>query len=641
MTTQSATQSAKRQLTPVSFVNVRFDDPFWAPRQETNRAATIPHMHQMLVDTGRIAAFDLNFEREVPSPIVEIFGDSDPAKWLEAASYSLITHPDPELAALVDQVADKIIGAQQPDGYLNTHFTAIQPEMRWKNLRDWHEMYCAGHLMEAAVAHHQATGDPKLLNALARYADHIDREFGPKPGQKRGYAGHPEIELALVRLYEETGERRYLELCKYMVEERGESNPHYFDVEAEARGEDPRKFWARTYEYCQAHAPIRGQDKVVGHAVRSMYLMAGVADLAHEYDDPTLLEACEALWHNLVHQRMYLTGGIGPSRDNEGFTFDYDLPDESAYAETCAAIALIMWNHRLLQVAGDGKYADIIEQTLYNGFISGVALDGKHFFYVNPLASFGDHHRTPWFLCPCCPPNLSRILASLGNYLYSTSEGNLWVHQYAQNEATVTVDGQPVALRVLSDYPWDGRVKLTLTPQEAREFALRLRIPGWCEQWSLKVNGRPVEGAGAKKGYVTITRTWQPGDTVTLDLEMPVQPVYSNPNVRQLQGRVAIMRGPVVYCMEGVDNGNIMLDRLSLNPDAVPGFKVEHRDDLLSGVTVLHGHASVIDDEGWDDTTLYRRDTPSPRKTTEVMAIPYAFWDNREPGEMRVWFRMD
>ena len=500
MTAQSTTQSAKRQLAPVFFANVKLDDPFWAPRQEVNRKVTIPHMYQMLVDTGRIAAFDLNFTRTVPSSIVEIFGDSDPAKWLEAASYSLITHPDPELAALVDQVADKIISAQQPDGYLNTHFTAIQPEMRWKNLRDWHEMYCAGHLMEAAVAHHQATGDPKLLNALARYADHIDQVFGPKPGQKRGYAGHPEIELALVRLYHETGERRYLDLCKYMVEERGQSNPHYYDVEAVERGDDPKKFWARTYEYCQAHVPIREQDKVVGHAVRAMYLMSGVADLAHEYDDPTLLETCEALWHNLVHQRMYLTGGIGPSRHNEGFTFDYDLPDETAYAETCASIALIMWNHRLLQFTGDGKYADVIEQALYNGFISGVSHKGDHFFYVNPLASAGDHHRTPWFVCPCCPPNVGRILASLGNYLYSTSEDGLWVHLYAQNEATVAINGQNVGVQIVSDYPWDGQVKLTVTPQSAQEFALHLRIPGWCEQWSLAVNGKPREGAGTKKG---------------------------------------------------------------------------------------------------------------------------------------------
>ncbi|MFZ1770408.1 MAG: beta-L-arabinofuranosidase domain-containing protein, partial [Caldilinea sp.] len=534
------TQSAKRQLTPVPFTQVTLDDPFWAPRQETNRAVSIPHMHQMLVDTGRIAAFDLNFERKVPSRIVEIFGDSDPAKWLEAASYSLITHPDPELAALVDAVADKIIAAQQPDGYLNTHFTVTQPEMRWKNLRDWHEMYCAGHLMEAAVAHFEATGNPKLLNALARYADHIDERFGPNPDQRRGYGGHPEIELALVRLYHATGEERYLALSKYLVEERGQPDPHYYDLEAVERGEDPKNFWAKNYEYCQAHAPLREHDKVVGHAVRVMYLMAGVADLAHEYDDPTLLVVCERLWANLVHQRMYLTGGIGPSRHNEGFTTDYDLPDETAYAETCASIALIMWNHRLLQFAGDGKYADIVEQTLYNGFISGVSLAGDSFFYVNPLASDGAHHRTPWFECPCCPPNVGRILASLGNYLYSTSDGGLWVHFYAQNSAHVTVDGQPVQVRLTSNYPWEGAVKLALTLDAPQHFALNLRIPGWCDEWAVTVNGAAVESTPASNGYVAITRTWQPDDVVDLDLAMPVQAVYANPNVRHMQGRLAL-----------------------------------------------------------------------------------------------------
>jgi len=633
------TQSAKRQLTPVPFTQVTLDDPFWAPRQETNRAVSIPHMHQMLVDTGRIAAFDLNFERKVPSRIVEIFGDSDPAKWLEAASYSLITHPDPELAALVDAVADKIIAAQQPDGYLNTHFTVTQPEMRWKNLRDWHEMYCAGHLMEAAVAHFEATGNPKLLNALARYADHIDERFGPNPGQRRGYGGHPEIELALVRLYHATGEERYLALSKYLVEERGQPDPHYYDLEAVERGEDPKNFWAKNYEYCQAHAPLREHDKVVGHAVRVMYLMAGVADLAHEYDDPTLLVVCERLWANLVHQRMYLTGGIGPSRHNEGFTTDYDLPDESAYAETCASIALIMWNHRLLQFAGDGKYADIVEQTLYNGFISGVSLAGDSFFYVNPLASDGAHHRTPWFECPCCPPNVGRILASLGNYLYSTSDGGLWVHFYAQNSAHVTVDGQPVQVRLTSNYPWEGAVKLALTLDAPQHFALNLRIPGWCDEWAVTVNGAAVESTPASNGYVAITRTWQPDDVVDLDLAMPVQAVYANPNVRHMQGRLALQRGPIVFCMEGVDNDNIGLDRVTLDPAQVAGFRVEQQPEMLGGVVVLRGSAQAITEEGWDNQTLYRRNQPSSVAALDVVAVPYATWDNRTPGEMRVWFR--
>lgn len=633
------TQSAQRQLTAVPFAQVTLDDPFWAPRQEINRRVSIPHMYQMLVDTGRLSAFDLNFTRKVPSPIVLIFGDSDPAKWLEAASYSLVTHPDPALAALVDAVADKIISAQQPDGYLNTHFTAVQPEMRWKNLRDWHEMYCAGHLMEAAVAHFEATGERKLLESLARYADHIGREFGPAPGQRRGYGGHPEIELALVRLFHATGEARYLELSKYLVEERGQSNPHYYDVEAVARGDDPLAYWAKTYEYCQAHAPIREHTKVVGHAVRAMYLMAGVADLAHEYDDPSLLAVCEQLWGNLVHQRMYLTGGIGPSRHNEGFTTDYDLPDETAYAETCASIALVLWNHRLLQFAGNSQYADIVEQTLYNGFVSGVGLAGDSFFYVNPLASDGTHHRTPWFECPCCPPNVGRILASLGNYLYSTSADGLWVHFYAQNSARMVVAGQSVQVRLASNYPWDGSIRLTLEVEAPQEFAVSLRIPGWCDSWTVKVNGAAAQTVAAGSGYVALRRTWHSGDVVALELEMPVQAVYANPNVRQMQGRVALQRGPIVYCLEGADNPIVNLDRVLLDPAQLAAFAVDYQPALLGGVAVLRGPGRLVSEEGWDSQTLYRRNRPSGTQPVELVAVPYATWDNRTPGEMRVWFR--
>ncbi len=647
------TAAARRQLMPVSFAQVTLDDSFWAPRQEINRTVSLPHMYQMLVDTGRIGAFVLKFERSVPSSILLIFGDSDPAKWLEAAAYALVKEHDPLLARLVDEVADKIVGAQQPDGYLNTHFTVVQPEMRWKNLRDWHEMYCAGHLMEAAVAHHQATGDRKLLDALSRYADHIDATFGREEGKLRGYGGHPEIELALVRLYQATGEQRYLALSKYLVDERGQPDPHYYDVEAVARGDDPKKFWAKNYEYCQAHLPVRQQDKVVGHAVRAMYLMAGVADLAHEYDDPTLLETCERLWANLVYQRMYLTGGIGPSRHNEGFTTDYDLPDESAYAETCASIALILWNSRMLQFRGEGKYADIIEQTLYNGFISGLSLDGKHFFYVNPLASAGTHHRSPWFDCPCCPPNVGRTLATLGNYLYSTGERDLWVHLYAQNTATVVVGGAEVGLRLRSRYPWDGDIDLELAPVVAQEFTLHLRIPGWCDAWNLEVNGTPVgdsnsingtpvSDANSVNGYVAVTRRWQAGDRVQLRLAMPVQTVWAHPAVRQLQGRLAIQRGPIVYCLEGVDNPDIEnLDRIAFGVDQVAGMEPMHQPGLLGGVTVLRGQGVLVSGEEWDATTLYRRNRPSSTQPVGVTAIPYSVWDNRAAGEMRVWFRAD
>jgi DUF1680 family protein len=421
-------------------------------------------------------------------------------------------------------------------------------------------------------------------------------------------------------------------------------------VEAKARGEDSKKFWARTYEYCQAHAPVRQQEKVVGHAVRAMYLMAGVADLAHELDDASLLETCERLWGNLVYQRMYLTGGIGPSRHNEGFTTDYDLPSESAYAETCASIALILWNHRLLQFRGEGKYADIIEQTLYNGFISGVALDGKHFFYVNPLASNSTHHRTPWFECPCCPPNVGRLLASLGNYFYSTGEHDLWVHLYAQNEATVEVDGQQIGVRLASNYPWDGDIHLELTPPQPQEFTLHLRIPGWCDSWQLRVNGADIPDAQPVNGYVEITRQWQAGDTVDLALAIPVQTVWAHPAVRQLQGRLAIQRGPVVYCLEGVDHPGLdNLDRISITPQQVAALRVEHAPELLGGVTLLRGEATAIAGGEWDTSVLYRHQPassaqngsaqPVSTEAVAITAVPYCVWDNRAAGEMNVWFR--
>ena len=630
----------KRQLEPVPFTQVTFEDGFWAPRLEVNRTVTIPHIYRQCEATGRISAFDLNFQRSVPSPVVLIFGDSDPAKWLEAASYSLATHPDPALEAWAESVADKIIHAQQPDGYLNTHFTVTQPEMRWKNLRDWHELYCAGHLIEAAVAHYQATGQRKLLDALCRYADHIDATFGREPGKKRGYCGHPEIELALVKLYQTTQNPRYLKLATYFVDERGQQ-PYYFDIEAWTRDEDPAQFWAKSYEYCQAHMPIREQTQVVGHAVRAMYLLSAVADLAHEDEDPTLLETGERLWHHLITRRMYFTGGIGAARQNEGFTQDYDLPDESAYAETCATIALIQWNHRLLQFSGERKYADIMERALFNGFLSGVSLDGARFFYENPLASSGHHHRQGWFECPCCPGNLARTLASLGGYFYSTGTHDIWVHHYAQGTAKMQVNGREVSLRQVTKYPWDGDVKLEVGIASPQRFTIHLRVPAWCERWQIAVNGEQLSVKDellTGNGYIDLTREWNPGDLVKYRMDMPIRAIWAHPAVRDLQRRVALERGPLVYCLEGIDHHGTILDRIAIDPRNVSNeFQVEHNENLLSGVSVLRGKGTVVDESGWENV-LYRNKQPSS-KSIDITAIPYYAWDNRAPGQMRIWIR--
>ncbi len=626
------------QLQPVPFTKVVLDDCFWAPRLETNRKVTIPHNYQMCETTGRFSAFDLNFKRAVPSPIVLIFGDSDAAKWVEAASFSLTTHPDPVLESQLDQVTERIIRAQQPDGYLNTHFITVQPEMKWKNLRDWHEMYCAGHLIESAVAHYQATGNSKLLDTLCRYADHIDSIFGAEPGKKRGYPGHPELELALVKLYHATNNPSYLKLATYMVDERG-TQPHYYDIEARERGDDPAKFWFKNYEYCQAHLPVREQTKVVGHAVRAMYLLSAMADLAHENNDPSLLETCERLWENLVTRRMYLTGGIGPAKHNEGFTEDYDLPDE-AYAETCATIGLVQWNHRLLQFSGESKYADVIERGLYNGFISSISLEGNAYFYENPLSSNGTHHRQEWFDCPCCPPNVARTLASLGGFFYSTGADSVWVHLFAQGTADLNVGGQSVQLRQITNFPWSGDVKFEVGLSARQRFGLHLRVPAWCKSWALRVNGVPVANQQPQpNGYLLIEREWHAGDVIEYAMDMRVQVVWAHPAVRYLQGRMAIQRGPLVYCLEGVDHDNIALDQISLDPARVlsEAFSVEFCPDLLGGVSVLRGKGLAVDQDQWQEG-LYGSQAPATREI-EITAIPYYVWDHRAAGEMRVWFR--
>lgn len=412
------------RFTPLPLQSVTLDDRFWRPRLEVNRTATLPFLYEQLERVGAIDALDLR-----PRPLrvpchpgsavtPQMWWDSDIAKWIETAAYALATHPDAALEAQVDALVEKIAAAQQPDGYFNTFFTAIESQNRLTNERDWHELYNAGHLIEAAVAYTQATGKTAFLDVMERYIRFLMGVYGPHPGQKHGYPGHEEIELALVKLSRLTGKREYLEFARYFVDERGRQ-PYFFDEEARARGEEPSSELlshgdALPYEYMQAHKPMREQDKVVGHAVRAMYLYSAMADLAAELGDESLRQACERLWADLTSRRLYVTGGLGPSAHNEGMTTNYDLPNDTAYAETCAAVGLVFWAQRMLNLTGDGQYTDLMERALYNNVLSGVAQDGRRFFYDNPLESHGDKHRWEWHSCPCCPPNVSRLLASLG-----------------------------------------------------------------------------------------------------------------------------------------------------------------------------------------------------------------------------------
>lgn len=621
------------KLTPVDYTDVTLRDAFWAPRMETNRTVTLPIQYRHLVDTGRIAGIDPD-HKPGDRTAHHQFWDSDVAKWMETAAYSLSGRPDPEVEARLDEVIAAFAKLQRPDGYINSWYTSIEPDKRWSNLRDMHELYCAGHLIEAAVAHFRATGKRHFLDMMCRYADYIDSVFGREKEKRKGYPGHQEVELALVKLYHATGNDRYLKLAAYFIDERGKE-PHYYDIEARERGQDPSAFYHQTYEYCQAHLPVREQSRITGHAVRAMYLYCGMVDVARETGDETLVQACERLWDDVCRHHMYVTGGIGQSKTNEGFTFHYDLPEETAYCETCAAIGLAFWNHRMLQLSGDGRYADCLERALYNGTVSGVSLSGDRFFYVNPLASLGRHHREPWFGCACCPGNISRMIASVGQYFYSVSDDTAWVHFYGEGEGRMRVGGREFRLIQRTRYPWDGRVEIRIEPleDEAHEFVLALRIPGWCKSADVTVNGRGV-GGEQERGYLKIKRAWRRGDTVSIALAMPVERVRAHPNVRMANGNVALQRGPIVYCLEEEDNPVRPLTRIAL--PRTSELEAEFRPDLLGGVTVVTGAALAIEDEGSGD--LYTMEPPTFRPMS-IMAVPYCVWDNRGPGEMRVWLR--
>lgn len=641
MTQATTSSSARAQYRPPSLNEVTVSG-FFGPRIDTIATVTAHTLLDRCIDAGMLDQID----PDRPNPGLRIpyqdgnftvstqmFWDSDFGKSIETAAYALYRKRDPELEARIDEIVDAYGRLQAPDGYLNSWYLRIQPGKRWTNLRDTHELYCAGHLMEAAVAYYQATGKRKLMDILSRYADHIATVFGSGEGQKRGYCGHPEIELALVRLARATGKRKYLDLARYFVDERGRS-PHYYDAEAEARGEDPRKYHFKSYEYMQAHAPVRDQRTVVGHAVRAAYLYSGMADIATEYADDTLQPALDAIWSHLTERNLYVTGGFGPSAQNEGLTFDYDLPNATAYQETCASVALVFWASRMLGRGPDARYGDVMERSLYNGALTGLSLDGTRFFYDNPLESRGGVHRWIWHSCPCCPPNISRLVTSIGTYLYGVADGGIACHLYCDSVADLKLKAGRVKLRQETRYPLDGHIAITIEDNAAGPFELALRIPGWAADARLSINGEAVGlSAVTKAGYARIKRDWRAGDRVALDIDMEPRTVFANPRVGADQGRVTLMRGPLVYCLEEVDNGG------ALNSLALKGagrFTCEEVSEL-GGIVRIEGEA-VRETPAFDG--LYGATAPK-RVPVSVKAVPYYAWDNREPGEMLVWMRWE
>jgi len=634
--------------------HVRIKDRFWRTRMDVIRDVVIPYQWDALNDRIQDAAPSHaieNFRIAAGEATGEfhgaVFQDSDVAKWLEAVAYSLMTDPNPELESLADEVIALIGRAQQADGYLNTYYTVKEPGRRFTNLRDNHELYCAGHMIEAAVAYYYATGKQRFLDIVCRFADYIDSVFGPGEHQIRGYDGHQEIELALIKLYQATNEEKYLRLSQFFIDERGKQ-PHFFEREAAKRGYDSLAPWVDPhYQYHQAHLPVREQDKAVGHAVRAMYMYTAMAQLASLTKDQSIAEACRKLWDNVTQRQMYITGGIGSQECGESFTFDFDLPNDTSYTETCASIGLVFWAHSMLQLEKDRKYSDVMERALYNGTISGMDLEGKKFFYVNPLEVWPQscenrkdkqHVKTvrqKWFSCACCPPNLARLTASMGQYVYSAEDEGVYVHLYISSEAEMEVRGQKVRISQTSEYPWEGDITLTVTPEQEANFTVALRIPGWCWQPRLMVNDQTVDlDAFMEKGYVHLERHWSKGDRIHLSLPMEVELIQSHPSVRENSGKLAIQRGPIVYCLEEVDNGS-NLQALTVSIDTT--FDIQFEDDLLGGVAVITGMAERLDMADWGDE-LYK---PASRRMVpaRLKAVPYHLWGNREPGEMVVWIR--
>ena len=638
-------------LTPLPLSDIRIDDPFFASRIDTARRVSIPYMWDALHDaipgvekSGCIANFEIAAGLREGTHTGWWFQDSDLFKWIEGAAYSLMTHPDASLEAKIDEAVDLAAKAQQSDGYLDTYYIIGGLDKRFTNLRDHHELYIAGHMFEAAVAYFEATGKRKLLDMACRFADCLCEHLGPEEGKLHGYPGHQEVELGLAKLYRVTGEKKYLDLAKFFLDARGHQ-PYFFDEEAAKRGEIPRKSDSRhpriPYGYHQAHKPVREQTEALGHAVRQLYMLSGMADVGALCGDDTLVRAADTVLDNIARKQMYITGGVGSTHEGEAFSFDYDLPPERCYCETCASIALIMTAARLGRVRPNGRYGDIVERALYNGILSGISLDGTKYFYVNPLEVWPercerrpdmavDPERLGWFGCACCPPNVLRTLTGLGQYIYAAGEDGLYIDQYIASTATFTVRNTPVTVRLNANFPWDGAVRVAITAKQPVAFALRLRMPSWAKRATVRVCGEAL-APEIRDGYLVIDRVFTSGDEIALEFDMQPRFLRASTNTPNYAGKAALMRGPLVYCLEEADNG-AQLWNLCVDASSAQSVR---RDALLGGVTAI-----VCDGEReqTQDESLYSEQPPE-RTRAQLTFVPYYAWGNRGRGEMTVWVR--
>lgn len=627
--TTAQAQAPARQMQPVNFSQVTITDGFWKPTMDKVATVTLQACIAQTEDkTPRIRNFEKVARKKGEKFEGIFYDDSDVYKALEAIAYSLKNHPDAALEKKADEWIDKIAAAQLEDGYIGTFYTLGDFSKRWTDM-SMHEDYNGGHLIEAAVAYYNATGKRKLLDVAIRFADHFDSLFGP--GKKHWVTGHQELELALVKLYGVTKNKKYLTLSHWLLEERG----HKYAVGYTWTD------WKDT-AYAQDVVPVREQKEITGHAVRAMYLYTGAADVAALTGDEGYMQAMNTVWEDVVYRNMFLTGGIGSSGRNEGFSIDYDLPNEQAYCETCASVGMVFWNQRMNLMTGDSKFVDVLERSLYNGARDGLSLSGDRFFYGNPLASRGQHYRREWFGTACCPANIARLVASVGDYIYNVSPDGLWINLFVGSNTTVKFGKNDVPVKMETNYPWDGQVKLTVDPKAKTKFTLYMRIPGWAigeavpgglyqfvdktsKPFTLLVNGKGATYT-MDKGYAMISREWKKGDQVSLELPMDVKQVVARTEVSQDNDRVALQRGPLVYCVEGADNGS---QAWNVVVPETTSFSTTHRSDLLEGVTTIQFQAPAVQ-VGADGTSV-----TTAVKT--VTAIPYYAWCNRGQNAMQVW----